>query len=102
MITITIGHSSRTIKEFSPSWLREQIDARRAAGANAVVRVDIKTACANLTLATPGDPGSGGGGRPPNHQEREIFDLWNKRGLNRADFIIGQLVAFLSQIKSWC
>ncbi len=102
MIIISIGHCSRTIKDFTPAWLREQLDARRNAGEPGVVRVTIKTGCADIALATPGAARGGGSTRSPNHREREIFDLWEKRGLNNANFLVGQLIAFLNQVKSWC
>jgi hypothetical protein len=102
MITIFIGHSSRTVKDFTPTWLREQIEQRRKDGLIASVRVEIRTDCANLVLATPGATIQGAGGRPPNLAEKEILDLWDKRGLNDSGFGIGQLIAFLNQIKSWC
>ncbi len=43
----------------------------------------------------------GGGGRSPRPQEREIFDLWDKHGLNEADFPGGPLVAFIKQLRKF-
>lgn len=42
---------------------------------------------------------AGGGGRPPSPQEKKVFDLWDQRGLRRADFTGGNLVAFLQQFR---
>jgi len=51
-----------------------------------------------MTLTTPGCVTGGGGGRAPNANEREIFQLWNERRLNDIDFTGGNLVAFLAQL----
>lgn len=98
MIRVSVGGSERPLDQVTPSWLREQIEDRRAAGENVCGRVRIQSGSLNLTLSTPACS-SGVGGRPRTPQEKEIFDLWEKRGMNSHDFNVGQLNAFLNQIK---
>ena len=62
------------------------------------IKVSIKTGDIDMLLSTP-DCGPGGGGRSPKPKEKDIFDLWDKRGLNKSDFEVGQLIAFVNQIK---
>lgn len=83
MITIRIGQETRSDADASESWINEQINRRRADRQNVCVEV-----CGGV------------GGRPPNGKEREVLDLWNRRGLNANDFTGGSLVAFLKQLRS--
>lgn len=99
MIKVYIDGNDRVLDQVTQSWLRESIERRRTAGENVCVRVSIQSGGLNLTLGTPACASAGGGGRPPTPQEQKIFDLWAKRGLNSDDFIVGQLSAFLSEIK---
>ncbi len=64
------------------------------------VKVTIKSGDIDMILSTPSCVPSGDAGRPPRPKEKEIFDLWDKRGLNSDNFIIGQLNALLNQIKN--
>jgi hypothetical protein len=53
-----------------------------------------------MVLSTPTCESHGSsGGRPPNNQERRIFELWKERGLNLQDFSGGNLIAFLHQLR---
>ena len=100
MITIQIGGSGeRRLEEADESWINQQINRRRDEGQPVCVRVTITTTSLNLTLTTPGCAGTGGGGRAPNQREQQVFELWQKRGLNTADFSGGNLVAFLKQLE---
>jgi hypothetical protein len=98
MIRIQIGKSERTIADADPSWINDQINRRRQDGLAVCVRVQIDDALANMMLTTLACDGAGGGNRPPNSQEREIFDLWEKHGLNKDDFAPANLVTFLKQL----
>ena len=98
MIRVQIGTSERAIENADPSWITEQINRRRRDGQTVCVRVRIDDSRANMILTTPACAGAGGGNRPPNAQESEIFDLWEKRGLNKGDFAPGNLIAFLNQL----
>ncbi len=99
MITIRIGDSERTIQQFSPSWLREQIGGRRDSDEAACVVVDIRVTDVDLRLATPGCASSGGSCRSLTRKEQAIVQLWKDRGLNSPDFEVGHLIAFLNQLK---
>jgi hypothetical protein len=62
--------------------------------------VNINNDRLNMALSSAGCPQSATGGRPPSRQEKEIFDLWEKRGLNGENFHGGNLIAFLKQLKA--
>lgn len=99
MIKVYINGNDRMLDQVTPSWLREEIESRRKTGVAVCVRVVIQSGGLNLTLSTPACAASGAGGRQPTPQEKEIFDLWSKRGMNSDAFIVGQLNAFLNEVK---
>ena len=102
MIKVKIGNEERD--GLDEGWIAQQITRRRRAGEAVCVQVRIEGDGLNLVLNTPGCPTGVSGGRPPNHLEREVFDLWNRHGLNEPDFSPGNVIAFLKQIarKSTC
>jgi hypothetical protein len=99
MIRVSVGETDRDIRDVNVPWLRERIEDMRRKGVPVCVRVTIKSGDLDMILSTLGCPASSGGNRPPRPKEKEVFDLWEKRGLNLDDFNIGQLNAFLSEIK---
>lgn len=98
MISIKIGTEERKLEDADESWINQQINRRRAAGESVCVRVRIKEHDLDLILQTPTCSSGGGGGRRANAREREVFDLWNKLGLNQVNFAGGNLIAFLKQL----
>jgi hypothetical protein len=101
MIRVIIGDSERGIDKAQISWLREQILPRRNDGMPVCVKVLIKTDSLNIQLTTPGCSGGASGGRAPNSEERRILQLWERCGMDRDDFEIAELNAFLNDIKSF-
>lgn len=99
-ISVKIGNEERALADAHPSWINQQINRRRDDGESVCVIVRIQTDRLNLILQTPTCGASGGGGRPPNADERRVLDLWDKHRLNRSDFKGGNLVAFLRQLES--
>ena len=99
MIRVRIGDSEREFSSISEGWVNQQINRRRADGQNVCVRVIIRHGQLNMTLSTPSCP-QGTSGRPPNRHEKQVFDLWEKRGLNKDQFTGGNLVAFLKQLNN--
>lgn len=99
MIRIRIGDAERELANAAENWINQQINRRREDGQTVCVKVSIHEGDLNLVLSTPACAASGGGSRPPCPREKEVFDLWNHRGLNDADFTGGNLVAFLKQLK---
>ena len=98
MVKIKIGTEERNLEEINSSWIAQQISRRRKDGP-VCVRVTIHDDAMNMVLSSGDCPRAGDGGRPPRPQETEIFDLWDKHGLNEADFPSGQLVAFIKRIQ---
>jgi hypothetical protein len=101
MITVTIGSSRRSIDDVSESWIADQIARRKADGQTVCVRVEIQTPLVNVTLATPGCAGSGGGGRMPTAAEQRVFELWDKLHLKSSGFAPGNVIAFLKQVARY-
>lgn len=81
-----------------PSWINQQINRRRSEGKEVCVRVTIRTDDLDMILSTPGCP-KGSGGRQPRPRERQIFELWDERGLNQPGFEGGAVIAFLRQAE---
>lgn len=81
-------------------WVNQRINGLRHDRQVVWVLIRIEVSGMHLTLCTPNYPHSGGGGgRAPNGREREIFDLWDERGLGNGQFSGGNLVAFLKQVR---
>lgn len=99
MIKVAIDGVERSLEQVSQSWLRDEIETRRKARRAVCVRVSINSGGLNMVLTTPACSGTSSGGRPPTPEEKKIFDLWKKRGMDSNDFIVGQLSAFLSDVK---
>jgi hypothetical protein len=63
------------------------------------VQVSIHSGEVNVLLSTPACDISTPATREPNIEERRILDLWRKRGMGSDDFDVGQLIAFVNEIK---
>lgn len=98
MIKIRIGESERDLVDADEQWVNEQINRRRADGLKVCVKVTIQEGDLDMILATPTCGSSPSGGRRPRLREKAVFDLWDQRGLNEAEFTGGSLVAFLKQL----
>jgi hypothetical protein len=99
MIRIRIGDSERILRDADENWINQQINRRHQAGEQVCVRVFVENNSVNMVLSTCECPDEGRGGRPPNVQEKRIFDLWDKVGLNKPKFHGGNLIAFLKRIQ---
>jgi hypothetical protein len=100
MYKIQIGGSEKELSEVSESWISHQVQERRHDGQPVCVRISLKNDCIDMILATPQCGGGGGGvGRQPKCKESEIFALWNDRHLNQNDWAVGNLIAFLKQLR---
>jgi hypothetical protein len=102
MITITVGTESRRFEDFTEQWITQQIQRRREDGAASCVTVTIDQPPLNLVLRTPGCNSFGNGsgpGRAPSPQEKQVFDLWDRLGLNDVRFSGGNVIAFLKQLR---
>lgn len=100
MIRIRIGEAERELANADEHWITQQINRRRANGQTVCVRVTVHDGELNMELSTPTCETSGRG-RPPRPKEKKVFDLWNKLGLDEADFTGGNLVAFLKQLRNF-
>ena len=98
MIRIWISNEQKEIGSIDEAWINQQINRRRKEGQDVYVRVEIDHSPLRMSLCTPNTPAMGGGGRNPNAAESEVFELWEKNGLKRADFTGGHVVSFLKQL----
>ena len=99
MITIQINSNQKSIEEHYENWVSQQIINRRKDGVLVCVKVFIEVGSINLILTTPDCTKSNVSRRLPNPQEKDLINLWDKKGLNEKDFTPGNLIAFLKQIK---
>lgn len=99
MIRVIIGDVESEISSVSESWINQHINSRKADGKSVCVKVIIHQDNLNMTLSTPacavGQPG-----RTPNKHEEEIFNLWERCGLNKQQFTGGNLISFLKNIRT--
>ena len=98
MIRVRIGDAERELSSVSENWINQQLNRRGADGQSVCVIVIIHQDQLNMTLSTP-NCSKGSGGRPPNRYEEQVFNLWEKRGLNQEQFTGGNLIAFLKQLR---
>ena len=99
MIRIQIGDMERELASADEHWINQQINRRRADGETVCIRVTLQEGDMDMVLSTPTCGASGVGTRSARPQEKEVLDLWNQQGLNKADFTGGKLVAFLKQLR---
>lgn len=100
MIKVKIGSEERNLEDVTPGWIKEQIIRRRRDGETICVRVFIEKDPLHMSLSTTDCPATAGPRRLPKPQERRVFELWDRLGLNEADFAAGQLIAFLKQVSN--
>lgn len=99
MITIQIADVSRDWPDADEQWINQQINLRKQDGQNVCVRITIKEGDLDMVLATANCGGNGGGGRAPRPKEKQIFERWAERDLDKQEFASGNIVAFLKQLK---
>ncbi|TSA41593.1 MAG: hypothetical protein D4R57_00380 [Verrucomicrobiales bacterium] len=98
MIKIQIGNNERELGEASDSWIAQHVQERRRDHQSVCVKVILNCAGLNFALATP-PCGGGGGGWQPNCREQSVIELWQSCHLNRIDWAVGNLIAFLKQLR---
>lgn len=99
MSYVKIGSEQRSLADVSEQWISEQLRRRKQDGASTCVQVMLKMGALDMVLSTADCPSGGGGRRSPTAEEREIFDLWKRRGLEADAFTAGDLIAFIHQIR---
>jgi len=99
MTTISIGGNETDLAHTNASWIRDHVRALRSRGMPVCVQVSIHSGPINVLLLTPACSPSNPARREPNIEERRILDLWHKRGMDDDDFDVGQLIAFVNEIK---
>jgi len=97
MYTIIICGTQRQ-NEIDERWINQEINRRRADDKPVCVKVSIETSTVKMSLASE-DCKLSGTGFHPSPDEKKIIDCWYKHHLNGKDFMGGNLIAFLKQIK---
>ncbi|MBC8017109.1 MAG: hypothetical protein H7X83_01140 [Verrucomicrobia bacterium] len=96
---LKIGDGERKLFEADEHWIIDQINQRKRDSLLICIQVLIDFGGRKMRLTTPTCAGTGGGGLAPTSQEKQIFDLWDKMGMNTNDFNAGKLIAFRSHLK---
>lgn len=99
-VTISINGQERRYAHLVEKWITDRLKEVEAEGGPVCVKVTVSGGEVDLIVTSGGcSGGGGGGGRRPNVLEAEIFERWNKRGLNELEIKPGPLIAFLHQLK---
>lgn len=99
MKSISIAGDERPLSSATSGWMRDSVRALTSRGMEVCVRVSISDGAVDLLLSTPGCNDRARGRRDLNNEEQKIIDRWVKRGLDQIDVNIGQLIAFVNEIK---
>jgi len=99
MNRIRIGESEKPLNEVNESWITHQVRQRREDGQSVCAQVFLQGDNVHLVLSTPQCANGSGGGRQANEREQELINKWNERHLNRHDWAVGNLIAFLKQAR---
>lgn len=100
--TIKIGYVEKPLDHADDHWIDHEIKHQRQHNRTVCVLVRLVCRPIDMILSTPGCGCGGGGGRPPTAMEREIFEEWNRRGLNGHDWSVHSLINFLHHIRRFC
>jgi hypothetical protein len=98
-IMVTLSVNGVSIDPGNEAEINRAVNAWKAKGIPVCVQLRIKSADLDIILTTDacGSTG-GGGGRPPNHRESQVFELWRRKGLQTGLFAGGELIAFMRQV----
>ena len=100
MSTISIGGAERPLAIADVGWIGRAFEAHEHTGELPCVRVRIRGGNVDLTLQTLNCAAhTGGGGRPPSHEEAEISRQWNMEGLSSTRFSARQVADFVDRLK---
>ncbi len=99
MVTVRIGTSERSLSEADPSWINQQVNARRKVNEPVCVVVSISTTTISLRLVTSDCGYTYGGGLPLNSYEQRIVEIWRSRRMSEAHFVGGDLISFLEILR---
>lgn len=105
MIKIGIDDSTKefeTADAVKPQWIREQIQNRPKDNSDICMRVVIDENGKSVRLQTSACGNGSGGGRSPRPEEKEIFELWNRKNLNEDNYNLGNLISFFKNLKHVC
>ncbi|MCF6239209.1 MAG: hypothetical protein L3J79_10470 [Candidatus Marinimicrobia bacterium] len=80
--SISINGNKRDLRNVGERRITQQIIRRQKDGQPVCVIVEINDGNLNLVVKTGDCPSSGGGGRPPNSEEKVLLDSWSKFGLS--------------------
>lgn len=100
MVTVTIAGEQRDLEEVSERWINRSTNRAKSQNLPVCVRVEVHDNGLSLNLTTPSCNSGGGGGRPPNHAEKQVISLWRQQGLDSSDFRGGNVLAFLKQLQN--
>lgn len=99
MYLVKIGNSQKSLSDATESWIVHHVQQRKEDGRAVCVQVILKDSSIDMILSTPAC-GGGGSGRRPNAKEQKIIGLWSDDHLNERSWTVGDLVAFLRQLRS--
>lgn len=98
-VALRIGAEEKQWCSVTETWIRDQLERRRAGGQNVCVQLIVRGGEINLLFSSPGCGSGGGGGRSVlKPAESRILEIWNEMHLNSADFSAGNVFAMLRRV----
>lgn len=84
--------------ELDEGWIKKRIISLQNDNVQICIQVRIRKDNIDMMLSSGGCSSHNSGRRPPNLEEKRIFELWEKHRLNNSEFPYGQLISFLHQV----
>ena len=102
MISLKIGNEERTNENIEERWIAQQI--RKRNGQPVCIKLIIREGDVNARFSSRACSRSGGGGNGPipNRKERQLFKLWDQKGLNGMNINPGMVISFLKEYEEYC
>lgn len=102
MITLKNGSEERTNGNIKERWIAQQI--RKRNGKPVCIKSIIREGDVSARFSSGACSRSGGGGNgpKPNRKERQLFKLWDQKGLNGTNINAGMIISFLKEYEEYC
>lgn len=101
MVSLKIGNEERRNDNIEERWIAQQL--RKRNGQSVCIKLIIREGDVSARFSSGACSRSGGGGNgpEPNRKERQLFKLWDQKGLNGKEINPGMLISFLNKYEKY-